>query len=319
MPSKKNNQSTGVRRALRGDDFQIINNINSIVESRLYQSGILTFEELAALTPEQIFKKVGCLTGFTLKQVIEQDWVGQAQKLSEKHDLMNGSKESEGFILNLFLNKQKLVHSTQILHVNSDEGEKWNGWDSNRLQNFIISHSGVVLPKTKAVKERVSAKPRKPQVQVTNVALTEPVTPAEPSIAAQAEMPQIKPSIQQPEIAFRAIELISSTSGTPSKFLLKGEPFEICLSIDRERTRQKFETAMDYTATIFAKSIDTSQRVNLGVGQGVIFKTDEAIRVKIPKQDLVPGAYRLEAALSIGKDSQSTKNPVQARTFLQVY
>ncbi len=320
MPSKKNTQSKSSRRPLSSDDFQIISHINSIIESRLQQAGILTFEELASLTPEQIFKKVGRLTGFTLKQITDQDWVGQARKLSEKKDPSNGLKDSEGFILNLFLNKQKLVHSTQILHVNSDEGAKWNGWDSTRLQDFIINHSGIVLPNV----EIVQAEALEIQLADKSPAGTEELTgttiQSETLIAESDAAPRLEqPQVAKPEIAFRAFEMISSTSGSPGKFLHMGEPFELRLAIDTEKNLQEVESAMNYTAAISAKNIETSQRTSLGAAQGVIASADEAIVVKIPQQNLAPGTYRLEAAMTIARESQTVGTPVQARTFLQVF
>ncbi len=320
MPSKKNTQSKSSRRPLSSDDFQIISHINSIIESRLQQAGILTFEELASLTPEQIFKKVGRLTGFTLKQITDQDWVGQARKLSEKKDSPNGSKESEGFIVNLFLNKQKLVHSTQVLHVNSDEGAKWNGWDSTRLQDFIINHSGIVLPKVAEVQAETLEIQLAGKSPVGTEGFRETTILSETLIAESVEAPRlVQPQVPKPEITFRAFEMITSASGSPGKFLHQGEPFEVRLSIDSEKTIQEFESAMDYTAAISAKNIDTSQRTSLGAAQGVIASADEAIVVKIPQQDLAPGTYRLEAAMTIARESQMVGNPIQARTFLQVF
>ena len=136
-------------------NFRQIKGINQLLEARLHRAGITTFEALANLLPEEILTALGNLKGVTSKQIVEQDWIGQALKLAGKKAPVNGSLGSEGFIVDIFLSKKKLVHSTQILHVSSDEGDKWDGWDSDRLLDFIVSRSGLVRLKVETVQAEI--------------------------------------------------------------------------------------------------------------------------------------------------------------------
>ncbi len=288
--------------------FRQIKGITQLIEARLHRAGISTFAELGELEPPAILSALEGVKGITLNQIIEQKWVREAQKLAAKKGkaMDQGELHGEGFILNIFLNKQKLVHSTQILHVNSDEGDKWNGWDTDRLESFIISHSDVVLAGENEEKSIVTIEEREQQRQVAPV-----IQPLE-SIAEAVDAPQ-----DTPEISFRTLEM-STASGLPGKFLHQGEPFELRLSTD-DMNVKIFEADLDYTAAVFAKSLDTSKRVSLGAIQGVFTKAQKVIVIKVPKQDLAPGMYRVEAAMTIGSKSQAVGNPIQARTFLQVF
>jgi hypothetical protein len=315
MPEKKNNQNKGPRVASKGDNFQSIRHINSIIESRLHQAGILSFEAIASLTPEQIYKKVGRFVGFSIKQILDQNWIGQAAQFAASKE-PNASTESEGFILNLFLNAQKIIHSTQILHVNSDEGEKWNGWDSKRVEEFIISHSGIALPKNKSKK-------RKPAINKKQVAKPEPAllsqVPLKSFESSQTEkviedLPQPQ---RVPNPGIRKIELLAN--GMTGKLLHNAEPFEVHISLNSNEILQQVTSTKDYTATLFLKKMDSSLRTNLGIQSGELTsENDEMVVFKVPEQNLALGAYRLEAVLKMGNRSETFGSPIQAKTFLQV-
>lgn len=298
-------------------NFRQIKGINQLVEARLHRAGIKTLDDLTNLQPEQIFAAIGALKGVTVHQIIEQDWIGQARKLVGKKGVTNGSMESEGFIVNLFLSKKKQVHSTQILHVNSDVGEKWDGWNSQRLLDFVVNHSGLVqLKEELAISETLVSDPLRENT--TNK--VEALAP-NPSIVTPAALPLVPrtPALPQPEIFFGDFQMIPAHSDLPSKLLRQGEPFSVRLSIDAGKIKSKFEGDYDYTAALVAKAFDAPQQFKLGQASGVICKGDESVVVNIPKQDLAPGTYRLEAALTVRKESQSIGEHAQVRTIFQVY
>jgi len=314
MPSKSPRSS----KAKSGEppptttNFRQIKGINQLIEARLHRAGINTFEDLGHLQPEEVLSAIGQFKGVTVKQIIEQDWIGQARKLAGKKPAANGAIESEGFIVNLFLSKKKQVHSTQILHVNSDEGEKWDGWDSQRLLDFITKRSGLVLPVVAPVKVApLTPEPIKLEIPAAPIS-----QPAE-SVTAPEPTQSVPP--QEPEIILRTFEMIPSHSQTPSKLLRIGEPFDVRLAIDPEKATPQFATALNYSAALFAKGLDTEQRLSLGEVKGVLASPDEAIVVNIPKQDFAPGTYRLEAALTISKGVHPIGKSAQARTIFQVF
>jgi hypothetical protein len=79
------------------DDLKLINGIGPAVESRLHGIGILTFAQLAALSPADIAASVSDLSGLTTERIIKQDWIGQARRLaaSSKPTQTQESEETE--------------------------------------------------------------------------------------------------------------------------------------------------------------------------------------------------------------------------------
>ena len=298
-------------------NFRQIKGINQLLEARLHRAGITTFEALANLLPEEILTALGNLKGVTSKQIVEQDWIGQALKLAGKKAPVNGSLGSEGFIVDIFLSKKKLVHSTQILHVSSDEGDKWDGWDSDRLLDFIVSRSGLVRLKVETVQAEIPV----PSTTRTTVSI-EPLTPLAQSVEPIEQPLPIAPPVPPPpvpELVYRTFEMIPSHSQTPSKLLRKGEPFDIRVSLESENVMRPIGTRLDYTVSLSAKDLDASQQFNLGEVSGVLSSADEAIVMNIPRQDLAPGTYRLEASLTFCKEAKNIANPAQMRTIFQVF
>lgn len=66
----------------RIDDLKLINGIGPAVEKRLNGVGILTFAQLATLSPADIAAAVAGLSGLSSERIIKQDWIGQADKLA---------------------------------------------------------------------------------------------------------------------------------------------------------------------------------------------------------------------------------------------
>lgn len=54
--------------------------------------------------------------------------------------------ENEGFVVDLFLDKKRKVNLTQVLHVKSNDGEAWEGWNEKRLLEFFVGRAHLSLP-----------------------------------------------------------------------------------------------------------------------------------------------------------------------------
>jgi hypothetical protein len=74
---------------------------------------------------------------------------GSAQsgsKLSSGEKSKSGAGlENEGFVVDLFLDREKQVRLTQVLHVKTGVGESWEEWDERRLVSFFVEHSGICV------------------------------------------------------------------------------------------------------------------------------------------------------------------------------
>src|SRR5437867_5513742 len=80
--ASKRSRSSAAAVPPGADDFKLINSINSSVENRLYKAGILTFAQLAALSPGEIVAQVAGLA--SAERIIKQDWIGQARALAAR-------------------------------------------------------------------------------------------------------------------------------------------------------------------------------------------------------------------------------------------
>src|SRR5262245_58249581 len=62
------------------DDFGRIHGIGAAIKGRLYAAGILTFKELAELSPDQIGARVGDFPGKSAELI--QEWIAEARALA---------------------------------------------------------------------------------------------------------------------------------------------------------------------------------------------------------------------------------------------
>jgi len=79
------------------DDFKLINGIKQGIEHRLQAANILTYAQLASLTPREILSKLGKVNIYSIKRIEEEDWAGQARELnSKKTQLKHHREETTG-------------------------------------------------------------------------------------------------------------------------------------------------------------------------------------------------------------------------------
>lgn len=65
------------------DELKRINGIGPVFEKRLYEAGINSFAELAALSPERIHEIIN-VEGTTEKMFIPESWIAQARTFAEE-------------------------------------------------------------------------------------------------------------------------------------------------------------------------------------------------------------------------------------------
>src|SRR5205823_4327463 len=126
------------------------------VENRLYKAGILTFAQLAALSPGEIVAQVAGLA--SAERIIKQDWIGQARALAarpaaappvELPDHMGAGSSSQHyatFAVELLLDENNHVNRTRVMHVQSGDEDLYLGWREPRLIEFLVQHAGLNSP-----------------------------------------------------------------------------------------------------------------------------------------------------------------------------
>jgi hypothetical protein len=221
--SSKRLPASGAEGQTGIDNFQLVRGIGPGIEQRLHNAGILTFAELAALTPNDIAALLTNIAGLSAERVVKLAWIEQAQALASEHaannrhslaetavsirqvassdhyqdlDAAAQRQHLETFTVELLLDEENQVRRTSLVHIQAWKKESWAGWDESRVVRFLIEQAG--LP---GVTKQVSApdqnelspvvatlsKPQESVVEAEPEPLVAAVVEAEPLVAAVAE------------------------------------------------------------------------------------------------------------------------------------
>jgi hypothetical protein len=132
------------------DDFKRIPGIGPVIERHLHDCGILTYAQLAALTPQQIAEFVDHLPLLSVERIVRQDWPGRARDLARQAAAGDeaGERASAGqryatFTVELLLDARNRVHRTRIVHLQDGAEQAWSGWSNDRLFTFFGAYAVV--------------------------------------------------------------------------------------------------------------------------------------------------------------------------------
>ncbi|HEX4949780.1 MAG TPA: hypothetical protein VFZ34_24155 [Blastocatellia bacterium] len=301
------------------DDFKPIKGINTMIENRLHAAGIVTYEQLAALSPDEIARRVGKMTGVTVERIREQNWTGQAYELTQQKD--SAELVNVGFVLDLFLDAGKHVKSTQVLNVKSGEGDEWPGWDDTRLLNFFIEQSQLQRPaqvpaslqptvsaplsKTDAV--ATTAPPVIAETAPAHLAAATPKPSSTKAAPAQPVMIASEQTAQATEPILRELQVISPETMTPTTLIKSGAPFQVWLELNLSDQLKQKTAPLNYTASVYAKRWEDQSQFVVGEARGKFQSTDQKINVAGQELSLLPGVYNLTASLIVMEAEQSGK------------
>jgi len=267
----------------------LINGISRTGESRLHQAGIATYAQLSALDPEKIAKIVKVPAAL----IEQQNWTGQARKLASleaaanetpKRDLpSSGELRNEGFVVDLFVDDRRNVVTTQVLHVKSNDGESWSGWDGGQLSRFFAKHAGAALQGPE-------------EHQPDAVAGAQPATPAaEPG---KSELSKL---------TLEDVTITPEGAAAPSQVVAGSRPFDVTLSV--RISGSPGEGGLAYTACVHARRVGEGSRVVLAERKGQIRKVQDTIQLRVPGRKLVQGSYSLTTYLILsGPDNRPLPN-----------
>jgi hypothetical protein len=272
-----------------GDDFRKIAGIGQALERRLHDAGILTYQDLAARSPDQIAALLADVAGVSSARIASQDWTGQARQLAGPLAPPLPSEPSQhyaSFNVELLLDGDDSVRRTKVHHYQSDTDYNWSGWDENQLLARLRDHISLAARSqpTEAIDRQSAAPPT-----------SEPETAAPP--AGQPEITAAVTSL--PSSMLRIDELCAVRDGERSRILTPGEPTSVRLAVLVNRTGTPQAATLDVAADITAHSmLGDNQRWPLGTTQGAI-SVDEPLSVELAGRPLPPGLYRLVATVVI--------------------
>src|SRR5215813_9685320 len=286
------------------DDFTRIRGVSPKIAIRLHEAGILTYEKLAAMTPDEVVARIGPASGIA-ERIARHDWIGQAAKLADKSNkILQDSGETEGvsglhamnYMIELFLDEANCVSRTRIHHIQSDEEESWENWDEASLVGFFKRRSELSLAKpihsgraTEPFHTARSAgiKP-KPAFASTSARAS--------TLARETKEGETPGSIGKPRL--QKLEIIPAQVSSPCRSFDHKQAFDVRLYLDLAEMKLRGQRSFDYTVTILTKSLGDERRQAFIKDQGTITSLDNTtLNLKWPA--LPPGIYRIAAALTL--------------------
>jgi predicted flap endonuclease-1-like 5' DNA nuclease len=298
VPPREPRTSAPAGRA--GDDFQKIQGIGAGIDRRLHEAGILTYQDLAGLTPEQIAATLTGVAGLSPARIASQDWAGQAGRLAGPAAPPLPSEPDQhyaSFHIELLLDVDNSVRRTKVRHHQSDTDEAWAGWDEDRLLALLRKHiPPKVRPRPAGAGDRQPSDP--PVAAESDAAVPSPDQPERPI-----------PPGDQPETAGLPAGLPSSSlhvdhlgltrAGQRSRNWAPGEPTSVGFTLQVGRAGTPGGGSLDFTADVTAGSVlGDGQRWPLGTVRGAV-RVDEPLAVELTGEPLPRGLYRPEATVLI--------------------
>jgi hypothetical protein len=299
-----------------GDDFQKIAGIGQAIERRLHDAGILTYQDLAARSPEQIAASLTDVAGLSSARIASQDWAGQAGRLAGPSASPLPSEPDQtyaSFHIELLLDVDGSVRRTKVHYYQSEKSEKdeaWPGWDEGRLIALLSGHIPFLAP-------RQPAEAPGPPSSATST--TDQQEAAAPS---GSEMETVELPVSLPSSFLRIENLGLTREGQRSHHYAPGEPTTIGFTLHVTQAGTQAAT-FDFTADVTARSeLGDNQRHLLGTAQGAV-RAGEPLPVELAGPPLPRGLYRLEAAVAIypadhTRDSKPLHSRGKTGAFVQV-
>jgi hypothetical protein len=261
------------------DDLEVIAGIGPALERRLHEAGILTYQDLAERTPEEIATILAHVTGVSAGRIASQDWIGQARQLAEPLPLPEPSEPSQryaSFHVEFLLDPDLGVRRTKVHDHQTDTDDTWPGWDEDKLLALL--------------RERV---------RVTAVQQPTGAADLQPAPPSASQPPAATPSTGLPPPSVRIEELTPVGDGQPGDLRRPDEPTSVRLTLRAEPTDTPHAATVDFTAEVAARSkLGDNQRWPVGSTHGTI-RGDEPVSVELTGPPLPTGLYRLVATVAV--------------------
>lgn len=248
------------------DDFKLINGIGPAIERCLHEAGVLTFAQLASMSPTEIVALLDNFTGLSSQRIAQQDWIGQARELApeaeeagdEADQAIVEAKDQQHyatFTVELLLDEQNNARRTRIVHIQTGEEKTWAGWEENQLLRFFIQRARL---------------PEQPTTQPDRVArLTV-------------------------ESGLHKLGVVPASAERAHNLVQEGQPFDIHLTLELSKVARPVDSSLGYAAVVHAKDLAGGSQQVVGESRGTWSPADPPI-IKLTNLTLPAGLYRLEA------------------------
>jgi hypothetical protein len=286
-----------------GDDFRKIDGIGRILERRLWDAGILTYNDLGQRTPEEIAAILPSTAGISTERIASQDWTGQARELAEHPPEPSVPRQHyAAFYVEFLLESDNSVRGTRVHHHQTDARESWAGWDEEKLLTFLRDRIPLPATATPAADTPAADTP----AADTPGADTPAYAPAlEPASAGQslAPVPGWLPSW-----SLAIEELAPIHDGQPSHTLPSDEPRSVRLTMRIDPAGTPIHDSFDFAATIAARRFAGHDRLPLGTTHGTV-RASDPVSVEVTGPALPADLYRLVATVDIYRAHHPADEP----------
>jgi hypothetical protein len=276
-----------------GDDFQKITGIGSAIAQRLWNAGVLTYDDLAQRNPGEI----AAVTGISAERIASLNWTGQAHELAGRPPEAPDSRQHYAtFHVEFLLESDNRVRRTKVHHHQTDAREAWAGWDDERLLDFLRAR--IPLP--------VAETPATPDPEPTHVQTPEQAPASAPARLADRPSPSAP---DRPPSWYLSIEELAPIRGDQRSYTRgPGEPNSARLTIRFNPAPPLSKDTFDYSATIAARTFGGRDRLLLGTTRGTI-RVSDPLSVEVTGPALPVGQYRLVATVDIYPADHSPEEP----------
>ncbi len=301
------------------DDFSLIKGIGPVFSRRLHDSGIVTYHQLASLSPKKLAKRVG---GLSDKIITRQDWIGQAHKLEHPQiqSIRSTKRPSrriirqhyENFTIEILLDEKKSLRRTRAVHVQSGVADAWAGWDPDHLIDFISLHTGISTPAHKN-KERQTVLPV--PHQTANKLPDEPVsilndtrksssfipsTSDIPTATTQLSDSRLKTTasnIPTGVLCIHDFKIFSIDSATPVYSIHHGQPYHVRMTLDLTNVVVPSNLPLAYKAIVTLKQLGGASYPMIEESNTIRFSA--CLTLDMVFTSPTPGLYRPEALVKL--------------------
>lgn len=298
---RKHSYTVRADKSSEADDLTLINGIGPTLSARLNDIGILTFTQLADLSPEDIASRV---IGRSAKRIASENWIQQARKLAPQattHQFQESGTANEfrqhyaTFTVELLLDEDNSVRRTRATYVQNKLEETWAGWEEPRLTDFFVRCAGFKIPLSE------SALPNEPISQQDPDLILEKVAPPMQTSEApyKDSLPTSKPKDSlEGVLRVSKLETIQLDPNLPQHIAHTNKKFIVRVLLDLTELKVSPLIPLKCSVTIWAKKLGKAERQIIGNQERRLLpveKTPCEVESIIPSK----GIYRLEALVTL--------------------
>lgn len=290
---------------IASDNLKLIRGIGPIAENHLRTASVLTFAQLAAMSPKGIFEIVGKIPGLSIQRILKQDWIGQARQLATavaqldppNDQALADRQRYARYKVELLIDEAGNLRRTSISDLQGPDKASWAGWVQARLVHFIVKNAEL---NAQSVKE----------MGYTELAVA---SVTQPSVPASIPRTQALDSVQSSPASLgltgvprlRQFVPVSKNTGLPSMVIAKNRPFSTWVSLDFSEIVISGTDSMNCQVTVQAKNKDLDQVQVLGKASGTTMPEQELV-FDIDCTPLSLGTYSLEASVALSPASKES-------------